>query len=102
MQDDSSAIPTALDEAARSATLDAEIQRYVADGYRLTVRTATTAQLVKPKRWSWGWALVWLVIGVLTIGLGLVAYIVWFLLIARDKTVYLSVDISGRVTATKG
>lgn len=36
----------------RSAPLDAEIDRYLAVGYRVVSRTATEAQLVRPKQFG--------------------------------------------------
>jgi hypothetical protein len=67
-----------------------EIAGYVKKGYRVLSQTDTTAQLVKPKRFSCFWAIV----GILII------YLIWYWS-RKDLLVYLSIDPSGKVTATK-
>lgn len=42
----------ALTTEERSNLLQREIQKYVKDGWRVQSSTATTAQLVKPKKFS--------------------------------------------------
>lgn len=82
----------ALTEAERSAELDAEIQRYVRNGYRVVSRTPTTAQLIRPKTFSVVAAIFWTLI--LLVGL-----LIYLLIYAAqsDEAVYLTVDDYGRV-----
>lgn len=81
-----------LSEAERSAILDAEIQRYVALGYRVASRTATAAQLIRPKTFSVAAAVIW----TLVLIVGLLIYL--FMYMAQsDETVYLTIDESGAV-----
>jgi hypothetical protein len=79
-----------MTEAERSAILDTEIERYITAGYRLMARTATTAQLVKPKSFNLGCA----ILGLLFLLVGLVLYLLLYLG-QRDLAVYLSVDEDG-------
>jgi len=60
-------------------TLQAEINQYVRKGYQVVSQTETTAQLVKPKRFS----LVWFF---LFFGIFYLPYYI----AKRDKTVYLT------------
>jgi hypothetical protein len=77
----------ALDTAEQRAVLQREIHRFIQQGYRVVSQTDTTAQLVKPKRFSLLWFF-------LLLGL----FYIPFYLFARDKTVYLTVDPLGRLT----
>lgn len=81
-----------LSESERTAILEREIAQYASQGYRVTVRTATTAQLVKPKEFS----VLAAVCMTLLLLVGLVLYLLIYLA-EKDKTVYLSVDASGAV-----
>jgi hypothetical protein len=81
-----------LSENERSATLDAQVARYVAAGYRVVARTPFTAQLVKPKVFSFAWALVWF----LLLAVGFVVYLMYYLS-KQDSTVYLTVDLDGTI-----
>lgn len=83
--------PGKLTEADRAARLDAEIRKYLADGYRVIAKTSTTAQLVKPNQFGCGE----IVVGVLTLGILLLVF-----LLRKEQTVYLEVDATGRVIAT--
>lgn len=76
-----------LDTAGQRAVLQREINAWVKRGYRVVSQTDTTAQLVKPKRFSLLWFFI--LLGVLYLP---------FYLFARDKTIYLTVDSLGRVT----
>lgn len=75
------------------AILQAEISRYVQNGYRVTSKTASSAQLVKPKKFSVTWAMVWLLLVVLPF----VFYLIWYG-IKRDQHLYLTVDEQGKIT----
>lgn len=76
----------------RRAILQREISGYVKKGFRVVSQTDTTAQLVKPKTFSFLWALLWF----LLLGVGLLVYLIWYWA-KRDETIYLEVDDKGRV-----
>jgi hypothetical protein len=75
------------------AILQAEVGRYVKKGYRVTSQTAKTAQLVKPKKFSFWWALAWFVV----LGVGLIVYILYYGA-KKDGQMYLTVDEAGRIS----
>ena len=77
----------------RRAILEREIAAYIRKGYRVLSQTDTSAQLVRPKRFNLLLAVLLLVLMVLPFVIYLLMYIA-----ARDKTVYLSVDVQGRIT----
>lgn len=83
-----------LSEQERATILDAEVARYARVGFRVAVRTPTTAQMVRPKRFSLGWALLWL----LVVLIGFVIYLLYYLS-KRDELVYLAVDERGLLRA---
>lgn len=83
----------------RSAMLDEHIGRLVRYGYRVTSRTQTTAQLVKPKEFSLLWALVWLLVTLCVFGLGIIIYLFYYLA-QKDQTAYLEIDSHGDVIVT--
>jgi hypothetical protein len=87
---DEMAEPVPLGE--RSAILDAEVMKYARRGYEVRSRTQTTAQLVKPKKFSFIWALVWF----LLFGIGLIVYLLYYWG-KRDQTIYLEVDERGKI-----
>jgi len=82
-----------MDIEQRRAILDREIQSYVRKGYRVLSQTDTSAQLVKPKKFSLILAVLLLILMVLPFVIYLLMYVA-----AKDKTVYLSVDPDGKVT----
>lgn len=86
---------TELTPAARREILDATIARYSAMGYRLQSQTDTTAQLVRPKRFSIVLALIGLLIAVV----GLIVYLLIYLA-QKDSVVFVQVDSFGKVTAS--
>jgi hypothetical protein len=71
----------------RSCATPAKATRYA--------RTQTTAQLVKPKKFSFIWALVWF----LLFGIGLIVYLLYYWG-KRDQTVYLAVDERGNIRSS--
>jgi hypothetical protein len=77
----------------RRAILEREIASYVRKGYRVLSQTESSAQLVRPKRFNLLLAVLLLVLMVLPFVIYLLMYIA-----ARDKTVYITVDVQGRVT----
>ncbi len=78
-----------------SAVLQAEIDRLVREGYRVVSQTETSAQLLKPKVFSFVWAFVWF----LLLGFGVLIYIFYYMA-KKDKTVYLSVGADGSLQVT--
>ena len=83
----------------RTALLERHIGELIRRGYRVTSRTETTAQLVKPKEFSLLWALVWLGLTLCLLGVGILIYLLYYLA-QKDKTVYLDVDPYGHVNVT--
>jgi uncharacterized BrkB/YihY/UPF0761 family membrane protein len=70
-----------------------EIDRLVAEGYRVTAETDRSAQLVKPKEFSFIWALIWF----LLLGFGVLIYIFYYMA-KKDSVVYLSLSPDGTLT----
>ena len=68
-------------------SLQDHINWYVNRGYMVQSQTETSAQLVKPKRFSLIWALIW----TLLILVGLLIYIFYYIS-KKDQTVYLYVE----------
>jgi len=85
----------ALSAEQRRAILDREIAYYVRHGYRVVSRTDTAAQLVKPKRFSFLWALLWFLLA----GGGLAVYLIYYAA-KRDAQVYIEIEPSGKVRRT--
>ncbi len=75
--------------------LRGEIDRRVRQGYRVVSETETSAQLIKPKVFSFVWAFVWF----LFLGVGVLVYIFYYMA-KKDQTVYLRVTEGGRVEVT--
>jgi hypothetical protein len=70
----------------RRAILEKEIYSYVRRGYRVLSQTETSAQLVKPKKFSLLWCI--LFFGIF--------YIVYYMA-KKDKTVWLTIDALGNI-----
>ena len=68
------------------APLQTHIDWYVSQGFRVVSQTDSSAQLVKPKQFSFLWALLWL----LALGIGLIVYLLYYIG-KHDQTVYLTV-----------
>jgi len=58
----------------------------VNQGYRVVSQTDSSAQLVKPKEFSFIWAFLWF----LLLGIGVVVYLFYYAS-KKDKSVYLTV-----------
>lgn len=78
--------------AQRSVILNVEIRRYLDQGYRVQSATETTAQMVKPKKFSLLWALVWFLVVPFV---GVVPYILYYLA-KKDRLVYIEIDERGQ------
>lgn len=81
-----------LSEVERTEILDSEIQSYVLQGFRVVARTATTAQLVRPKQFNAALA----ILGLLFLVIGLLIYLLIYLA-ESDATAYLTVDEDGTI-----
>ena len=82
--------------AERARLLEEEISEYMRDGFFVRHRTDTTAQLVKSKKFSFVWALLWL----LVFGVGIIVYLIYYAA-KRDEGRYVEVDEYGAVKATR-
>lgn len=67
--------------------LQERINHYVAKGYRVVSQTETSAQLVRPKTFSFVWAFLWF----LLFGVGLLVYILYYAT-KKDRALYLYVE----------
>jgi hypothetical protein len=83
-------------QAERTRLLDEEISEYMRSGFFVRHRTETTAQLVKPKKFSFLWALLWF----LVFGIGIVVYLIYYAA-KSDEGRYVEVDECGAVKATR-
>lgn len=81
----------------RRSILQQQIAQYTRRGFRIVSQTDTTAQLLKPKKFSFLWALLWF----LVFGVGLLVYLIWYWS-RKDETAFLEVLSTGRVKTTKG
>jgi len=82
---------------AQISPLDQEIARYLRRGYQLVSRAEFTAHLLKPKRYNF-LALLLFFVG----GIGVILYTLYYLLIKRERAVYLQIDGFGRVISQEG
>jgi hypothetical protein len=80
----------------RRARLQNEIGKYIKKGFRVLSQTDTTAQLVKPKKFSFLWAIFWF----LFLFVGLLVYLIYYLS-KHDETIYIEVSSSGKITTRK-
>jgi F0F1-type ATP synthase assembly protein I len=85
-----------IPHAERSRLLDEEVGQFLRDGFFLRQRTPTTAQLVRPKRFSFIWAFLWL----LVFGIGIIVYLIYYAA-KQDEGRYVEVDEYGAVRATR-
>lgn len=90
--------PRILSVEQRQAILAKEIQHYIKQDFRVVSQTATTAQLVKPKRMSCGVALLVLIVSIFTFGILFLLYLIWYIA-QKDQQVYIDVDEYGKVNA---
>ena len=85
-----------ISDAERSHLLDEEVGLYMREGFFVRQRTPTTAQLVKPKQFSFIWAFLWF----LVFGIGLVVYLIYYAA-KQDEGRYVEVDEYGAAWATR-
>lgn len=76
----------------RRDALQREINGYLRRGFRVVSQTDTSAQLTKPKSFSFLWAIIWF----LALGVGLIVYILYYMA-KKDENVYLTIDETGRI-----
>lgn len=83
-------------QVGTTRTLEEEVGEYMRCGFFVRHRTETTAQLVKPKKFSFVWALLWF----LVFGVGIVVYLIYYAA-KRDEGRYVEVNEYGAVKATR-
>jgi len=77
-----------IDQAQREhIELQRNVASLVSDGYRVQTETQTSAQLLKPKKFS----LVLFVIGLLLLGVPGLLYLAWYVA-KQDKLAYLWIE----------
>lgn len=87
--------PPSLSIEQRREILQREITaRYLRRGFRVMSQTDTTAQLVRPKTFSFIWACAWF----LLCGVGVLVYVFHYAN-KQDTGIYLTVDEQGRLQA---
>ena len=79
------------------AILQTEINRYVQMGYVVTSQTARSAQLVKPKKVSIVWAIIWFTLAILPFFVYLLYHTFKW-----EHRVHLTVDEEGHITLKRG
>ncbi len=79
----------------RRDILQNAISGYIELGYELMNQTDTSAQLKKPKKFSWLMFLltIWIAVGII--------YVVYYVAFKKDEVVYMQVDSSGKLTVMK-
>ena len=85
-----------VSDAERSRELEEEIAQYMSEGFFVRQRTVYTAQLVRPKKFSFIWALLWF----LLFGIGIIVYLIYYAA-KQDEGRYVEVDDYGAVKATR-
>lgn len=83
-----------LSRPGKERPLEEHIDWYAKQGYRVVSQTEHSAQLVKPKQFSFIWALLWF----LCLGVGLIVYLLYYAS-KKDKMVYLT-ESAGFVAAS--
>ena len=74
-------------------TLDAAIAHYESKGYHVEDRAKSRVTMMRPKKFSFIWALLWF----LLFGIGILIYLFYYMA-KSDERVTLEVDDSGHVT----
>ena len=82
----------ALSIDRRRAILNRAIREHSVKGFRVVSRTDTSAQLIRPKEFSFWWAFFWF----LFLVVGFIVYLLYYAA-KRDTVVYLEVDPTGKV-----
>lgn len=77
--------------------LDSTIERYLKQGYRLDSKTTDQAVMVKPKKFSFLWAIIWTFF---TFGFGIFVYLFWYMS-RSDQYVYIHRLTNGKIHTTK-
>ena len=82
-----------LSPEERHRILEQEIAKYVHQGYRVVSQSETTAQLVKPKELS----LLIILLSILGAVVTFFVYLFYYLVIKKDKTIYIEVMPTGTI-----
>lgn len=87
---------TTMSIGERKQKLEREIKKYIRKGYRVTYQTDTSAQLVRPKKFSFLWAFLWL----LALGIGIIVYLIYYAA-KRDDEIFIEITETGKVKRRK-
>ncbi len=85
-----------LSDEQRTSVLAEELERLSWQGYQVVSQTSNSAELVRPKKFRFGLAVILLLF---TAGIGLAVYLIYYL-IKKDHRAQVHVDALGQVTAT--
>lgn len=86
-----------ISTSERRRILQDEVRKAAKDGYRVVSQTEWSAQLVRPKRFSVVWFLIWLLLALFPVAL----YLVYHFGIKRDPQLLIEVDECGWISRTK-
>ena len=76
----------------RKAILQDQIAKYSRKGFQIVSQTDTTAQMRKPKTFSFLWAFLWLLVALI----GILVYLLYYMA-KKDEVIFIEVDGEGRV-----
>jgi hypothetical protein len=83
-----------LMRSAPSPALRDEIARRTTRGWQIVAQSEMGVQLRKPKHFSFGWAVLWFVVGIILLLLPFVVYLLWHWA-KKDDHVFISVNENG-------
>ena len=86
-------VTTTVSPEQRKAQLDGVVARYEAKGYHVEDRSEFRVTMMRPKEFSFIWALLWF----LLFGVGILVYLFYYMG-KSDKRVTLEVEEFGRLT----
>jgi len=84
--------PAEVPLAQRTAALNEAIAYFTAQGFRVVAKSESSAQLMRPKQFSWAAA----ILSLLLLGIGFLIYLVYYLG-QKDETIFLEVTSDGTV-----
>lgn len=84
--------PAVVSLAQRTATLNRAIAHFTAQGFRIVSKSETSAQLMRPKQFSWLAA----ILSFLLLGIGFLIYLAYYLG-KKDESIFLEVAPDGTI-----
>ena len=84
--------PAEVSLARRTVALNEAIAHFTGQGFRVVTKSQTSAQLMRPKQFSWAAA----ILSLLLLGIGFLIYLVYYLG-QKDETIFLEVTPDGTI-----